>query len=55
MSDEYVPSLTLDPNAGDAAAAANPADEEAPKAETEKIPVERKTLYINFSLCGFTR
>ena len=55
MSDEYVPSLTLDPNAGDAAAAAIPAVEEAPKAETEKIPVERKTLYTNFSLCGFTR
>lgn len=44
MSDEYVPSLTLDPNAGDAAAAAIPTVEEAPKAETEKIPVEKLEL-----------
>lgn len=44
MSDEYVPSLTLDPNAGDAAAAAIPAVEETPKAETEKIPVEKLEL-----------
>ena len=42
MSDEYIPTLTLDPNAGaDASAAAIPAVEEPAPEETKDIPVEK--------------
>ena len=45
MSDEYIPTLTLDPNAGaDASAAAIPAVEEPAPEEAKDIPVEKIEL-----------
>lgn len=45
MSDEYIPSLTLDPNASaDAAAAEIPADMEIPEAAEVEVPVEKLEL-----------